>query len=273
MAQSDPLQNNARPSSGLIDLGGVICWDDTIVALDGLTKYAQQTRTDSLDLHVHVTALNKSRGFKIADQDRLTSRQLPLHPLEGRVGLSLTGTGCALAQLTSSYFSSSVSESEAFRLEVEVGALSTIDQCSIRSISPCLSYQGPGQLSNMAVMELALPSGFQADRPSLYELVDGGTAANIKMFEEKGDQINIYFTSLGRSSVCFTIKISENLPVENRKGSLVKLYDYYRPEQNVLRFYSLVNNCSRSGLEQDRERGRPKRSSHLDGELEAPHCR
>uniref|UniRef100_A0AAR5PF43 Alpha-macroglobulin receptor-binding domain-containing protein n=1 Tax=Dendroctonus ponderosae TaxID=77166 RepID=A0AAR5PF43_DENPD len=125
----------------------------------------------------------------------------------------------------------------------------------------------------MAVMELALPSGFQADRPSLYELVDGGTAANIKMFEEKGDQINIYFTSLGRSSVCFTIKISENLPVENRKGSLVKLYDYYRPEQNVLRFYSLVNNCSRSGLEQDRERGRPKRSSHLDGELEAPHCR
>ncbi|KAH1006159.1 hypothetical protein HUJ05_006923 [Dendroctonus ponderosae] len=200
-----------------------------------------QTRTDSLDLHVHVTALNKSRGFKIADQDRLTSRQLPLHPLEGRVGLSLTGTGCALAQLTSSYFSSSVSESEAFRLEVEVGAVSTIDQCSIRSISPCLSYQGPGQLSNMAVMELALPSGFQADRPSLYELVDGGTAANIKMFEEKDDQINIYFTSLGRSSVCFTINISENLPVENRKGSLVKLYDYYRPEQNVLRFYSLAS--------------------------------
>lgn len=90
------------------------------------------------------------------------------------------------------------------------------------------------------------------------------------MFEEKGDQVNIYFTSLGRGSLCFTIKINEVLPVENRKESLMKLYDYYRPEQSILRFYNLGSNCSASSLETGR---RNKRSRNLDGDLEAPDCK
>lgn len=35
-----------------------------------------------------------------------------------------------------------------------------------------MAYEGPEQVSSMAVMELVLPSGFQADRGSLYELLE-----------------------------------------------------------------------------------------------------
>lgn len=57
---------------------------------------------------------------------------------------------------------------------MEVSPVSNIDECSIKSISPCVAYKGPDKLSNMAVMEIALPSGFTADRSSLYELVETG---------------------------------------------------------------------------------------------------
>lgn len=76
---------------------------DTIVALDGLTKYAQQTRTDSLALDIDINALDEAYAFKITDQDRLKSRQLPLKTLAGHVGLGLTGTGCALAQVQTAH--------------------------------------------------------------------------------------------------------------------------------------------------------------------------
>lgn len=129
----------------------------------------------------------------------------------------------------------------------------------------------------MAVMEIALPSGFTADRSSLYELVETGNEQSrfydyikrenichiffildIKMFEEKEGQINIYFTNLGKNQVCFSFKINEYLSIENRKETLVKLYDYYRPEQNILQFYKIINNCSRSIIEGLMDRGTPK---------------
>lgn len=135
-----------------------------------------------------------------------------------------------------------------------------------------MAYEGPEQVASMAVMELVLPSGFQADRGSLYELLEqkkhnskvgcleltdlkNQTITDIKRFEETEEQINIYFTSLGRSQVCFSFFINENLAVQNRKDSVVKLYDYYRPEQSLLQFYKVVNNCSADSIEGLQENG------------------
>lgn len=50
--------------------------------------------------------------------------------------------------------------------------MSTIDKCSIVSLSNCLAYTGPDDISNMAVMEISLPTGYEADRASLYKLVE-----------------------------------------------------------------------------------------------------
>lgn len=37
--------------------------------------------------------------------------------------------------------------------------------------------------------------------------------------------------------------------MQNRKDSVVKLYDYYKPEQSLLQFYKVVNNCSVDSIE------------------------
>lgn len=63
-------------------------------------------------------------------------------------------------------------QSQAFTLAVDVAPVSTADKCSVANLNPCISYSGPDTSSNMAVLELSLPSGYEPDRASLYRLVD-----------------------------------------------------------------------------------------------------
>lgn len=64
----------------------------------------------------------------------------------------------------------------------------------------------------------------------------------VKMFEEQQNKINIYFTKLNKQLTCFSFNINENSLVNSRKNSIVKLYNYYRPEYEIVQFYS-INNC------------------------------
>lgn len=62
--------------------------------------------------------------------------------------------------------------SQAFKLGIEVDSVSTVDKCSVATISPCVSYTGPGMHSNMAILEVTMPSGYEPDRASLFKLTD-----------------------------------------------------------------------------------------------------
>lgn len=65
-----------------------------------------------------------------------------------------------------------LAQTQAFTLNVDVSPVSTTDRCSVNTINPCVAYTGPDAVSNMAVMQIGLPSGYQPDRASLYQLVD-----------------------------------------------------------------------------------------------------
>lgn len=68
-------------------------------------------------------------------------------------------------------------QNQAFNLAVEVTPASTADKCTVANINPCLTYNGPDSLSNMAVLEVNLPSGYEPDRTSLYQLVDAANSS------------------------------------------------------------------------------------------------
>lgn len=76
----------------------------------------------------------------------------------------------------------SLAQSQAFTLNVDVTSVSTADRCSMNTINPCVAYIGPDAMSNMAVMEIGLPSGYQPDRATLYQLVEQPNSS--KLIEE-----------------------------------------------------------------------------------------
>ncbi|KAJ8911706.1 hypothetical protein NQ315_013168, partial [Exocentrus adspersus] len=215
---------------------------DTVVALDALTKYTTFISFKKLDLQITANVNNETKIVKLKREDKIKSKQFPLNNNNTDVKILVTGQGCVLAQVIHSYYLKHVPKSETFKLAVDVAPVSTADQCSITSISPCLAYTGPDAPSNMAVMEIGLPSGYEADRASLYSLIESESTSKVKMFEELNNKVNIYFTKLDKQLVCFSFNINENAMVDSRKDALVKLYDYYRPQYEIVEFYK-INNC------------------------------
>lgn len=64
------------------------------------------------------------------------------------------------------------------------------------------------------------------------------------MFEELGQKINLYLTKLSKQLICFEFNLNRHSDILNMKNSSIKLFDYYRPEYEILEFYKINENCS-----------------------------
>nr|CAH7731884.1 unnamed protein product [Callosobruchus chinensis] len=158
--------------------GGFKSTQDTVVALDALSRYAKIVKSRKLNLNVHVEAGKHKQNFTLRSEDPLKSKAISVHDESTDVNVAVRGEGCVLAQVIHTYYLRHILKSEAFKLAIDVAPVSTIDQCSIASLSPCLAYTGPDGPANMAVMEVNLPSGYQADRASLYSLIESESTSS-----------------------------------------------------------------------------------------------
>ncbi|KAF5301333.1 hypothetical protein FQA39_LY10731 [Lamprigera yunnana] len=212
--------------------GGFISTQDTVVALDAITKYALFTQSAATDLHVNLTVGKKEYQMSINANDRLKTKEQNIKQLPNDVFILIEGKGCVLIQSLLEYNMHQPTNSEAFKLAVEVDPISNIDECAIAIISTCVSYLGPGLHSNMAILEITMPSGYEPDRASLYKLVQENTS-RVKKFEENDNQVILYFTEIDEEPVCVPFYINEYNKVDPRVDANVKLYDYYNPDLQV----------------------------------------
>lgn len=81
-------------------------------------------------------------------------------------------------------------------------------------------------VSNMAVMEVAFPSGVVADQERIPSLE---SSKGVKKVETKnGDTtVVVYIDQLGAEELCFAIDGYRTNKVANQKPSPVIIYDYY----------------------------------------------
>ncbi|XP_057663617.1 pregnancy zone protein-like isoform X1 [Diorhabda carinulata] len=226
--------------------GSFVSTQDTVVALDALSRYLHSIETQNLNLLIQIKTPEGKQNLTLTNTDSLKSRKVPMNEKNGTVSVRIDGSGCLLVQIIQTFNFKIIPRNEAFRFAMEVSPVSTISKCAITSLSPCLAYTAPDGPSNMAVMEISLPTGYQADRSSLYRLLDSNNTSRIEMFEEKEDKVNLYFTKLDKHMVCFTFNINENFLVEERKNALIKIYDYYNPENKVQQFYNISEECKYS---------------------------
>ncbi|RZC36886.1 pregnancy zone protein-like, partial [Asbolus verrucosus] len=223
--------------------GGFRSTQDTVVALDALSRYSYFVSSKQLNMDIALEASEQNYQFKIKSEDRLKSKKVDLKQTDTFVKINVQGEGCLLAQALNSYYLKQKPSNAAFKLDMEILPVSNIDECSITTLSSCFTYQGPDVQANMAVLEVDLPSGYQADRASLYKLIDEDTTTKVKMFEELQQKIILYFTKLDAQQICINFNINENAVVHSRSESTVKLYDYYKPEYAVLQFYKINDKC------------------------------
>lgn len=112
---------------------------------------------------------------------------------------------------------------------------------SFFQVTVCAHYivGGAVRSSNMAVMEVNLPSGFTANLDALPALRRYPGVK--KVDSERGDtKVVLYFASLGRSEVCPTIEAFRTSRVANQKPASVLVYDYYDQSRRARAFYRSV---------------------------------
>ncbi|GJQ65969.1 hypothetical protein Trydic_g4064 [Trypoxylus dichotomus] len=220
--------------------GGFTTTQDTSVALDALSRYASLINTGQPQMNITVSSQSETKSITVLKEDRMKMTQIDLDEVPTKVKISVDGKGCVLTQAVITYNSFNFNSTQAFRLAVDVEPVSEIDKCSVAIISPCVAYTGPGH-SNMAVLEVAMPSGYEPDRDSLFELANKDNT-RVKKFEELANRVVLYFTELTNEPVCVPFNINENTFVENVINTTIKLYDYYKPELSVVKSYK-VNTC------------------------------
>ncbi|XP_025031018.1 alpha-2-macroglobulin-like protein 1 [Python bivittatus] len=216
--------------------GGFYSTQDTVVALQGLARYAALTYIEIENLKVVVKS---SKGFQhefhVNKKNRLVLQQasLPKNPCQYQGEVS--GDGCAYVQTILRY-NHLPQKTNIFTLNVETFP----KECNFASrkyfgIQLQVSYIGQRETSNMALIEVNLVSGFIPVKKSLKKLE--GTA-HVKKVEFDPDKISIYLDQLDNTVQNYNFYVEQEVKVTDLKPAIVKVYDYYHPDDNAVVEYN-----------------------------------
>ncbi|XP_005179179.1 alpha-2-macroglobulin isoform X3 [Musca domestica] len=230
-------------------LGGFDSTQDTVVGLQALIKFAERFMAvgggdgkmsiafEAKDGEGHETTKDTIE----VDKDNALLLQTHVLPKSSRqVSMTATGQGSCLVQLSYRYNLATRDDKPSFAIKHELKETPTSHQLLM---NVCAEYQpGPeSQLkeSNMAVMEISLPSGFTADSDSFDKIRN---ANQVQRVETKNSEtvIIVYFESLKAAEpVCFDVFAEKSHAVAKQKPAAITVYDYYNTEQRATVYYEV----------------------------------
>nr|BAR45598.1 thioester-containing protein 1 [Epanerchodus sp. RS-2014] len=214
--------------------GGFSSTQDTVVGIQSLAGIASHiTSPDGakMELDFEYDGRHKKLTLDKGNAMVLQREELPSETREVNVGAE--GKGFGIVQVTWSYNLDNKTQSPVFEISPKV---KQIDKDSF-DLTVCAIYEDVDKSSNMAVIEMNLPSGYvvegeslpqvgQHDRLKRVETVDGGT------------KVQLYYDEMNDVEVCPHITAYRTFPVANVKPAAVSVYDYYDNDQRAETFYN-----------------------------------
>ncbi|GFY52236.1 CD109 antigen [Trichonephila inaurata madagascariensis] len=176
----------------------------------------------------------------------------------GTVVVKAQGSGVALVQLSVHYnvdWKHLITQPPLPAFDLDVKASYSGRNNSHITIRSCQSWtrQSESRTSGMAVLEVALPTGYIIEQHELHGYVRSRYVRNLREARFREGQIVFFFEHLDISPICVTFTVQRWHPVANMTQYLpVKVYDYYAPErynETMLDMYNLfvMNICQVCG--------------------------
>ena len=213
-------------------LGGYGSTQDTVVALDALTKYALNSGTD-INLQVKV----KFNGGSIKELKIDNTNYDVLHVIEVPVNQEITieaaGTGEAIAQIVRR-FNMPLAEKTAediMRLNVHYST-SQVEVNDIVQVFVEVYFNPPVPVeAGMTVLDIAVPTGFTPVSESIDKVIQ--QLPCLKRYDIAGRKVIFYIENLlPGDRLEFSFDIQALYPVK-AKGVYSSAYSYYNPEINA----------------------------------------
>ncbi|XP_068249990.1 alpha-1-inhibitor 3-like [Palaemon carinicauda] len=217
--------------------GGFYSTQDTVVALQALASYESSQYQGDLNVNAIVEANDFYHLFQVTESNKLLYQQVSLPTLPTNVSLRMEGQGCAVLQTVLRYNDPEPQASDAFSLRVN----SQTEQdpfCVTKRISACAAYLLPDGVSNMAVIEVNLVSGYIPEKEDLKKILKENEGI-VKRYEVDGQKVSFYIEEFTAEDICVNFRVIRQVDVEEAKPGSVVVYDYYQPEFSISKVYNL----------------------------------
>uniref|UniRef100_A0AAZ3NU98 Alpha-2-macroglobulin-like n=1 Tax=Oncorhynchus tshawytscha TaxID=74940 RepID=A0AAZ3NU98_ONCTS len=204
--------------------GGFSSTQDTVVALQALALYS--TRVFSRGGASTVTLRSPSGDrclFHVNQNNKLLYQERALQDTEGKYSVEVQGSACASVQVVLRYNVPTPTRSTTLSIQVTPEV-----DCNRKSLRPRVTlklqsrYHGKELTTNMIIVDLKMLSGFSPDPDSL------GRVSCWDLYPWRSCLVCL--TSL---PFRITLDIIQELPVQNLKPAVVKIYDYYQPSDQA----------------------------------------
>ncbi|KAL5012796.1 hypothetical protein ScPMuIL_011347 [Solemya velum] len=222
--------------------GGFASTQDTILSLQAMSEFLSGLTTSpvvgsqELNMQINMASTNFTHGFHVNTRNALVLQGYEPKSLPSEITITASGSGFAIVEVGVFFNAKQQLIQPSFDVNVTIRE-ETINMIVVRV---CSRYQLPGS-SGMAILELGIPSGFDADEKSVTE------AIGIKKTEVKDRQLVLYYDKMDHDlSYCLTLEATRIAMVAKSQPAAVRVYDYYQPTDQVTQFYhsTLLSNST-----------------------------
>ncbi|NXX61349.1 OVOS protein, partial [Scopus umbretta] len=142
---------------------------DTVVALQALAQYGYLTYSKKSLNTVKVNFMESpSKTFQVNDKNRFLLQQTSFPTIPGNYSVEVNGTGCVYLQTTLRYNVYLPKKVAGFSLSVQTANVSCTSNFPPKfDLVLSASYTGNRKVSNMAIIDVKMLSGFVPVRSSL----------------------------------------------------------------------------------------------------------
>uniref|UniRef100_A0A182VDH6 TEP1-F n=1 Tax=Anopheles merus TaxID=30066 RepID=A0A182VDH6_ANOME len=221
------------------DKGGFESTQDTVVGLQALSKMAAQLSSSEADMSLKVIIPGEQeKCLQVNGGNILVLQKHELAANTRKLEMIATGTGCALFQLSYKYNIKDVDNSPRFTLRPEAKQ-GSIKSCIDLSITTSFIPKEDQSVSNMAVMEVDMPSGFIVESDTLKQLKQHEMVKKVET-KRSDTTVVLYFDNIGEEAVHLQMSAFQKHEVENAKPANVIIYDYYDNTRCARSFYEIA---------------------------------
>uniref|UniRef100_A0A8P4GF07 Alpha-2-macroglobulin n=1 Tax=Dicentrarchus labrax TaxID=13489 RepID=A0A8P4GF07_DICLA len=204
--------------------GGFSSTQDTVVALQALALYSSLVFSPGGSSTVTVQSPSGQLTFGVNQDNKLLYQEEVLKDMTGKYSLVVQGNACASVQISLHYNIPTPADVTTLSVEKDI-YLSNITFLWLH-----YRYSGKENTTNMVILDIKILSGFVPDPESLKRV----SALLVDRVEQKEDHVLVYIQELPKDiPINHSLELIQELPVQNLKPAVVKIYDYYQPSDQA----------------------------------------
>ncbi|XP_048360247.1 ovostatin-like isoform X2 [Sphaerodactylus townsendi] len=216
--------------------GGFASSQDTHVALQALSRYGVLTFTKDAQNTVVIKSAEGTfqTPFQVNSENRVLLQRVALPNVPGDYNVEVQGSGCAYVQTTLRYNVILPSQASGFSLAVRTSNPACMGNFLPRfELVLTASYTGKRNVSNMAIVDIKMLSGFVPVESSLQQL-----SSQVMRREIRNDHMLLYLRNVSSNTTTLTFMVEESFPVNNNQPAQIRMYDYYETDESAMAEYN-----------------------------------